>query len=159
MTTPVTIYLTGDRSMPPVPAVGLVNLVLQKVLQDNPEGVLLVTGDAPSGIERAVRYLVPEMALQVAKRTLNEHGAPDFDASHQELTAEVDKVIVLHADPLNSRLTKSIAKIFAPEKVEYPLDAAINQAPDDLAGLLDEKTDEPVSDEELPPDPFTEEKN
>ncbi len=153
-----TVYITGDRSMSPMPAASVVSLVINTILTKHPEGIALITGDSPSGIEKAVRYLVPGEALTVVQRTLDDNNRPDFDAAHKLMIDAVDEVFVIHTDPLNSRLTKSVAQIFPEDKVFYPLDV-LNEAPDTLEGLLDEKTVEPVTDEEMPPDPFTEEKN
>lgn len=153
-----TIYLTGDRSMAPMPAASVVSIVINTLLEKHPEGVALITGDSPSGIEKAVRYLVPSQALSIVQRTKDENDRPDFDTSHKLMVDSVDEVFVIHTAPLDSRLTKSVAQIFPADKVFYPLDV-LNEAPDTLEGLLDEKVDEPVKDEEMPPDPFTEEKN
>lgn len=146
-----TIYLTGDRSFQPVPAVSIVNLVLMQELLKHPEGIKVLTGDSVSGIERAVRYLIPEGTVGVFQREADEEGRVDFDGPHKQLASQVDKVIVIHTDPLNSRLAKSVAQNFPPEKVEYPLDEIVNQAPADIAELLDEKP-EPVNEEEVPPE-------
>jgi hypothetical protein len=136
-----------------MPAASVVALVLNTILTQHPEGIALITGDSPSGVEKAVRYLVPGNALTVVQRTLDDNNRPDFDTAHQAMVDSVDEVFVIHTDPLNSRLTKSVAQIFPAEKVHYPLDA-LNKAPDTLEDLLDEKTPEPVTDEEMPPDPF-----
>lgn len=151
-----TVYLTGDRSMSPMAAVGVTNLIIMKLLNDHPEGIVIVTGDSPSGIEKAVRYLIPQAALKVFARELDEEGRPDFDGAHKALLSEVDEVVVIHTDPLNSRLTKSVAQTFPAEKVHYPIDEALNQAPNDPSVLFATE-EEPVSEEEMPPDPFAEE--
>jgi hypothetical protein len=148
-----TVYLTGDRSMMPLPAANLTAIILNKLLVDHPEGIMLLTGDSNTGIERAVRYLVPEQAVQVFQRTTDDEGRVDFDTTHKQLVSQVDKVIVLHTDPLNSRLTKSVAQLFPDEKVEYPLDTVMNQAPDDLNSLMSDLLPEPPKEDEvLPPD-------
>lgn len=146
-----TVYLTGDRSMMPLPAANLTAIILNKLLVDHPEGIMLITGDSNTGIERAVRYLVPEQAVQVFQRTTDDEGRVDFDTTHKQLVSQVDKVLVLHTDPLNSRLTKSVAQLFPDEKVEYPLGTVV--VPNDLDALMSDLFPEPSKEDEvLPPD-------
>lgn len=124
------VFLTGDRSQGPLPAAQIVAIVMQKVLADNPDGVHFLTGDSPSGIERAVRYVVPEGYVTVVKYPLDAEGHQDFDAALSVLKDVVDKAVVIHVDPLNSRLAKSVVANF--KDVEFPLDAIVNQTPDTI---------------------------
>lgn len=135
-----TVFVTGDRSMSPTMAFGIVVPVITKIAQDNPEGVRFVTGDAVTGIERAVRYFLPEQFVTVVAREADAEGHVDFDKSSAEAAGVADYAVVIHADPLNSRLAKSVAKAFT--KVEFPLDEIINATPDDASELFAEKKDE-----------------
>lgn len=135
-----TVFVTGDRSMSPTTAFGIVLPVITKIAHDNPEGVRFVTGDAVTGIERAVRYLLPEQFVQLVNREVDAEGHVDFDKSSAEAAGIADYAVVIHTDPLNSRLAKSVAKAFA--KVEFPLDEIINSTPDDASELFEKKDEE-----------------
>ncbi len=131
------IFITGDRSQNPMSAAEIVNLIISKVLTDEPEGVRFSTGNMPSGIERAVRYLVPEQFLDVVSYGQDDEGHVDFGATLSIVATEIDTAIVIHTDPLNSRLSKAVTQHFS--NVEFPLDAILNKAPDDISSLLNEE--------------------
>lgn len=135
-----TVFITGDRSMSPAMAFGIVVPVITKIAHDNPEGIRFVTGDAVNGVERAVRYFLPEQFVTVVSREQNAEGHVDFDKSSAEAAGIADYAVVIHTDPLNSRLAKSVAQAFT--KVEFPLDEIINATPDDASALFDEKETE-----------------
>lgn len=131
-----TIFVTGDRSLNPVTAFGIVAPVVNKLITDHPEGVRFVTGDALSGIERAMRYVIPDHFIHVITRTTDAEGHTDWDASAKEAAGLADMAVVIHTDPLSSRLAKSVTKHF--ENVEFPLEGIINAAPDDVSSLTEE---------------------
>lgn len=138
-----TVYLTGDRSMSPTLAFGIVVPIINKIVTDNPEGVNFVTGDAVNGVERAVRFLLPEQFVKVLKRGLDTEGHVDFDTSSAEAAGLADYAVVIHMDPLNSRLAKATMQAFA--KVEFPLDEILNPTPDDASELFKEEEKKPES--------------
>lgn len=122
------IYITGDRSVDPLAAVQIVgatiaNIAMQAKAKNEP--FALITGDAPQGIESAVRYLVPKQAVKVFERERLVDGKVDFDTQHALIKDDVDEVIFLHTDPLSSTVGKSVAKIFDADKVRYPFQEAI----------------------------------
>lgn len=122
-----TIYVTGDRALSPWISVNLAAQVVQMALiaarKENPdEEVSLVTGDSPTGIEGALKFLFGhDPNFTVYPRSQNAEGKWDFDSHNKSLVASVDKVYLLHADPLNSTVAKSVIQIFPEDKVVMPL--------------------------------------
>lgn len=117
------VYITGDRSMNPLLAVQVVHMTLVQVVADHGPDVELVTGASEGGIDRAVRYLVPN--IMVAVPPLTDEGKPNFDELHKHLNETVDKVFVLHTDPMSSKIAASVLQNFAPDKVELPIQTAL----------------------------------
>lgn len=139
-----TVFITGDRSFAdPIRAAKLVEIVMAKCMLENPEGVRFMTGDSTSGIERAVRYMVPEPYLNVISYSQDDEGHVQFEEAFKIAATEVETAIVLHMDPLNSRLAKAAAASF--KNVDFPLDQVINPVPDDISELTD--TNEKKSEE------------
>lgn len=135
-----TVFITGDRSQAPIPAAQIVQLVLAQILTEQTEKnepVQFMTGNASSGIERAVRYMLPEGYVQVVSYSITDDNHVDFDETYSVIADSVDKAIVIHTDPLNSRLAKAVMKNF--KDVEFPLDSVVNSAPDDISALMDEE--------------------
>lgn len=121
------VYITGDRALSPISAVHVVHHTLLSIFKTHGSDIQVITGNAPSGIEKAVRYLVPKEHITVAKRGLDPAGNIDFDASNKFLAPTVDAVYVLHPDPMNSRVAQSVARNFSPSIVEYPLSEMLSQ--------------------------------
>lgn len=122
-----TIYITGDRAINPWISVNLaaqvVQLAIMEVRKENPEEVVsLVTGDSPTGIEGALKFLFEnDSNFTIYPRSQNTEGKWDLDAHNQSLVSSVDKVYLLHSDPLNSSIAKSVMQTFPQEKVVMPL--------------------------------------
>jgi hypothetical protein len=135
-----TVFLTGDRAQQPLPAAQIVAIVINKVLVEHPEGVRFATGNCESGIERAVRYLVPPSALDVVAYDIDTEGRTQFDAALKTAASTIDEAIVIHVDPLNSRLAKAVVANF--KNVEFPLDGVFNSAPDTIEGLVPPEDEE-----------------
>lgn len=117
------IYITGDRSINPLAAVQVVGATIANIAMKakaTNEPFALITGNAPQGIEAAVRYLVPKQAVKVFEREMTAEGKVDFDTQHYLIKDDVEEVIFLHTDPLSSTVGKSVAKIFDADKVRYP---------------------------------------
>lgn len=119
-----TILITGDRSIDPLQAVTGVAMTM-KLLALNKifdEDTTIVTGDAPKGVERAVRYLFEDATNLIIKPRPMTEGKPDHDAYAKELsTAGIDVVYVLHGDPMGSKITTSLFKHFDGDKVKLVL--------------------------------------
>lgn len=114
------ILITGDRSMNPVLAVNVVAKVLQVLVENNPElyGHDFCAGDL-TGVERAVHYLLPTARLFRYGET--DEGKPDFDGTYSILAGDVDRVVVLHSDPLVSSVAKAVMRNFPEDKVWLPV--------------------------------------
>lgn len=125
MTNPKIIYITGDRSLDPITAVTLVNVILTKIghelSQTGSPGARFVTGNSKSGIERAVRYMLPEPVLDVMHYDINADGKPEFDEIHKIIAPNIDEVYFIHNDPLSSRIGKSLHQHFMHLKIKMPL--------------------------------------
>jgi predicted nucleic acid-binding protein len=132
------VYITGDRSMDAMTAFSITATIVNHELTAHPEGLRFVTGNANTGIERAMRYLVPEAFIKVIERETAPEGHVDFDKANVLAAAEADYAVVIHPKPLDSRIAKSVAKIFkdAGKEATFPLDAILNKAPDDASELF-----------------------
>lgn len=118
------IFLTGDRSLHPVGAVMLAADVITAVQREYP-GIMLedfATGDQ-GGFEAAVRYMLPGVTVVSAKERTD--GKPDLDERHKrvqflgKMGREPSGVSVwfVHADPLDSRVFKSLCNVFEDNEV------------------------------------------
>lgn len=114
------IYITGDRSMDPFVAAGAVNAVIQDLVRINNGDLAVGTGTCSNGIERAVRFLVPDEALNLAHYGRTEDGDVDFESTFRELEGVTDQVVFIHMDPLSSHIGRAITKVFPSEKVSMP---------------------------------------
>jgi hypothetical protein len=115
------IFITGDRSMDPMTAVNLVDLILQKIILETQGDFAVGTGNLNHGVERAVRYLVPEEAMNLATYELGDEGSILFEHVFKDLEPVTDEVIFIHTDPLASTIGKALAFTFPPEKIRMPL--------------------------------------
>lgn len=119
-----TIFITGDRSMDPFTAVQIAGVIIGKIhLEANAkqESLRFMTGNAKTGIERAVRYLIPEQVIDIVSYDINADGKPEFDEIHKIIATEIDEVWFLHPDPLSSRIGKSLHQHFSHLKIKMPL--------------------------------------
>lgn len=95
------MFITGDRSIDPITAAVFVGQVLVAL----PEGTEVATGRL-GGIEAAVRYLVPDALIYGTADTSDE----SLDARHVAAADDVSRVLVLHGDPLESRIYRSVLR-------------------------------------------------
>lgn len=115
-----TFYLTGDRSMDPANSVAIVGKAVAQLYNENKgEELKFITGNHPGGIEFAARFVIAKDALGIVERPTTEDGYIDWDLSHKKLVDSVDKAIVLHGDPLGSRIGKSVSDVFPEDKVRF----------------------------------------
>ena len=127
-----TIFITGDRSLPNSLAFKLVQAVMVKIVTENQEDLVnntlrFATGNAQNGIERAVRFIIPEQFLTVIERVHTPEGHIDWDASALYASKIAEKAVVIHMDPMNSRVTKAVLQNF--KDVDMPLESLV-QTPD-----------------------------
>ena len=115
--------------------------VLEHEMKAHPEGLKFITGNSVTGIERAVRYLIPEQFVQVLKRETTVEGHIDFDKANSLAAVDTDYAVVIHPKPLDSRIAKSVAMVFqnAGKEALFPLDVVLNKAPDDTSELFPEE--------------------
>lgn len=117
-----TFYLTGDRSLDPANSVALAGKAVAQLLIENAgEPVSFLTGNSPSGVEAAIRFIVPASHLTVLERGTTPEGYVDFDTVHEKIKEIADSAIVLHGDPLGSRIGQSVSKVFPEDKVRFLL--------------------------------------
>jgi hypothetical protein len=114
------IFITGDRSMEPYLAAGAVNAILKDLVRQTGGDLAIGTGNCAGGIERAVRFLVPDSAMNLAHYSYDEDGKPDFESTFRELEDVIDQVVFIHTDPLSSSIGRAIAAVFPDEKVTMP---------------------------------------
>lgn len=105
----------------------IIKSLLASASEKGVEDVHFITSNAPGGVEAAVRYLVPKDYLTVVKRNIGTDGHLDFDATNELIQMSAQQVIVLHPDPMASRVTQSVARIFDPSIVMYPITSAMAQ--------------------------------
>lgn len=116
-----TIYITGDRSLDPLTAALNAGAMLNMIAEQQGTDISVITGDAPTGVENAVRYLFgASEKLTVVSRKVTD-DKPDHDEFHNRLKASVDEVYILHGAPLDSSITKSAMRVFDPDKVHLPV--------------------------------------
>lgn len=115
------IFITGDRAMPAFQSAQVVNSVLQKLVEENNGDLAVGTGTCANGIERAVRFLVPDEALNIASYELDPEGNIDFEGTFRLLEPVTDEVVFLHLDPLASHIGRALTRTFPAEKVNILL--------------------------------------
>lgn len=149
-----TIYLTGDRALDPLTAVQVVAGALSILtLENKAQPFRVITGDAPTGIERAVRYLIPAQACKVFEREKLADGKVDFDTQHILIKDDVDTVVFLHSDPLGSTVGKSVAKVFDFDKIRYLMQEQKPSKNPDVAEVADlAETAAPEAESEAKPE-------
>lgn len=114
------ILITGDRSMHPIFAANVVGAVINVLVREHHDlhGHDFCAGDL-MGVERAVHYLLPTARLFRYGET--DEGKPDFDGTYSILAGDVDRVVVLHSDPLVSSVAKAVMRNFPEDKVWLPV--------------------------------------
>jgi hypothetical protein len=120
------IFITGDRSMDPVVAAGAVEAILKDLVVQNQGELAVATGNLAGGVERAVRYLLPEGDVNVFHYEETDEGYIDFDEMFAELADESDEVVFVHMDPQSSRIGKSIFAHVSSEKIRLPFQEAMS---------------------------------
>jgi hypothetical protein len=119
------IFITGDRSMDPVKAAGAVEAVIKDLIDQNNGDLAVATGNLAGGVERAVRYLLPEGDVNVFPYEQTADGHVDFDEMFAALADESDEIVFVHMDPASSRIGKALFKIVPSEKITMPLQEAM----------------------------------
>lgn len=111
------VFVTGDRSMDPLTAVAVTIAQLNKFakVKGNGEKIEVYTGDFETGVERAVRYLIGD--ANVLFHDNDAEGHPDLDKLHKTAAETVDYALMIHGDPLKSRIGKSLAGHFPGDKL------------------------------------------
>jgi hypothetical protein len=115
------IFITGDRSMPAFHAAGLVNAVIEDLVRQTGGDLAIGTGSCANGIERAVRFLVPDHAMNLAHYEMSEEGEINFESVFRELRDITDQVVFIHMDPLASHIGQALAKVFPEDMITMPL--------------------------------------
>lgn len=121
-------FITGDRSMDPLAAAKVVSVIIQKLVEETKGDLAIGTGNLLAGVERAVRFLIPEEVINVAEYSHTEDGELSFDEAFSLLEPSTDEVIFLHMDPLSSHIGKALSRTFPPEKIRMPLQEIITAA-------------------------------
>jgi hypothetical protein len=107
------IYLTGDRSMNPVIAVAAAAQVAAMLPVEDVTD--LYTGDL-GGFESAVRYLVP--GVNIVESLATDAGKPDLHELHGRVRPMVDAAVLVHPDPLDSRVYASLVEFFEDDALQ-----------------------------------------
>jgi hypothetical protein len=119
------IFITGDRSMDPVRAAGAVEAILKDLVVQNNGDLSIATGNLAGGVERAVRYLLPDEMTNVFPYEETADGHVDFDEMFAALANESDEIVFVHMDPQSSRIGKSIFAHVPSEKIRMPFQEAM----------------------------------
>lgn len=119
------IFITGDRSMDPVQAVGAVDAILKDIIAQDGTDIAIATGNLAKGVERAVRYLMPEAAMNIFPYEETPEGYVDFEELYSELAKETDQIIFLHEHPSSSRIGKALFATVPSEKISLPWQEAM----------------------------------
>lgn len=118
------VYITGDRQMDSFAAAKIVNTVLKQVITETNGDLAVGTGTCAYGVERAVRFLVPDEACNIAPYSQDGDGTIDFEQAFALLEPSTDLVVFIHMDPLSSHIGKALAATFPPEKIRMLLQEA-----------------------------------
>lgn len=119
------IFITGDRSMDPVKAAGAVEAILKDLIVQNDGDLAVATGNLAGGVERAVRYLLPEADVNVFPYEQTADGLINFDEMFAALADESDEIVFVHMDPQSSRIGKAIFAHVPSEKIRMPFQEAM----------------------------------
>lgn len=117
------IYITGDRRMHPGAALVVIGKLIIETIVENGEDVNFITG-TETGVEAVVREMVPAKQLTVVERSQTPEGYTDFDTFHKEIADKIDRAIIIHTDPLVSRIGKSASENIDELKVSFLLQDA-----------------------------------
>ena len=117
------VFLTGDRQMHPqaalVCAASAVNQLALETVTSGDE-LTISTGDN-KGFEAGVRQVLEKLKVPfelVATNQSDETGKPDWDERHTRLEQlGVDKVVLVHPEPLASSIGASAMKVLADKVV------------------------------------------
>lgn len=106
-------FLTGDRSLDPVTSVAAAVQVIAALPVADVTDVY--TGDL-NGVERAVRYLLP--GVNVIESLATDDGKPNLNERHERVRSLVDGAVLIHPDPLDSRIYASLVEFFGDEDLQ-----------------------------------------
>lgn len=119
------IFITGDRAMDPVMAVGAVDAIIKDLVVQNDGKLAVATGNLAMGVERAVRYLIPEHAVNVFEYEENSDGSVNFGELFTALAEDSDEIVFIHSDPSSSRIGKALFATVPSEKISLPFQEAM----------------------------------
>lgn len=103
------VFITGDRQIDPITSAMVTVKVLQRLAKKFGK-VEVYTGCFETGIERAVRYVIKD--AEVIFHDLDDAGYANLDARHATVKDTVDVAVMIHSNPLQSRIGKSLADHF-----------------------------------------------
>lgn len=105
------VFITGDRALDPLSSIIAADALMTAIAHEHPtlRGLDILTGDQ-SGVEAAVRYLLPGVRTVASERLPD--GKIDFDARHGEAIKDADQCWVFHTDPLASNIYRSAVKFW-----------------------------------------------
>lgn len=107
------IFITGDRSLNPVISVAALAKVAPMLPVESEAD--LYTGDL-GGFEAAVRFLFP--GVNIVESSPLENGKPDLDKRHEHVRGLVDAAVLVHPDPLDSRVYASLVSHFEDDALQ-----------------------------------------
>lgn len=110
------VFLTGDRRMDPMTAALVTAGAIQKIVKKY-NRIEVYTGALETGIERAVRYLVPNVNVIIHDDLAD--GKPDLDTRHKTARETVDVAVMIHGDPLASSIGKNLANYFEGDRLIF----------------------------------------
>lgn len=121
------ILITGDQKLDPNTAFTVVMKLAARILTRSVEEgipmseIQFVTGDSPTGIERAVRYLYADYTpLIVVNYPRGHDGEIDYESGLRSL--DVEAVVVIDDDPLDNPIAAAVTRAFdGRAKIYMPL--------------------------------------
>lgn len=113
-----TLFITGDRSDANPFFAGYIAL---RMLGAAGQRKNIMTGDN-AGVESLVRRIADDadFPVEVVPSPLGDDGKVDWDARHVNIAEAVKdglEVLVVHADPMASRITPSALRVFGDDAV------------------------------------------
>jgi hypothetical protein len=114
-------FITGDRSMHPLAAAQIVDAVIKRLVLESNGDLAVGTGNLSQGVERAVRYIVPEQLINLVSYDHDDEGNVIWTPAFEAIAPTTDEVIFIHQDPLSSHIGRALSAVFPPEKIRMPL--------------------------------------
>lgn len=120
------VFITGDRSFSPI----YFGLVAVEMLKAVSVGAKIVTGVNAGGVEQMTRELGKLSGIEITtvENFMTAEGHVDWDERHAQIDDGETQVVLIHTDPMGSRVVKSALAQFSDDgvRVVTPADLIVS---------------------------------